>query len=115
MNPHEEACRAAEIKLRELQKALLDPRPEVFEQCEAELGKVAGMLQPLISSDASTWGPGVADRLREIKHATNRLRLQIDHGLNLCRGWIQLRMGTGYTQAGLPVFAGSEARSLFEG
>ena len=109
-----EFCQRAETTIREVQQLLLDPRPGMLERCQAELQQVIVGLQTLVSEGSSAPNPEVSSSLRQIQQATRPLRLQIEHASNLCLGWIQLRLGTGYTEQGLPVLMAGEARSSFE-
>jgi hypothetical protein len=43
------------------------------------------------------------------------MQRRLDHGSNYCMGLLQTRLGTGYSQQGLPVLIPGEARSSFEG
>ena len=40
-----ERCQAGEAKLEHVSIALLDPRPEILDRCEAELQEVIGLLE----------------------------------------------------------------------
>ena len=64
-------CQAGEAKLDQVSAALLDPRPEVLDRCEADLEEIIAMLE---TGDAeSIVGPSAdkADLLR----LRNRIRL----------------------------------------
>ena len=39
-----ERCQAGEAKLEQVSTALLDPRPEILDHCEAELQEVIALL-----------------------------------------------------------------------
>ena len=43
------------------------------------------------------------------------LKIQFEHGSNYCMGLLQARLGTGYSEHGLPVLMPTEARGTFEG
>ena|SRR5437879_2110259 len=109
-----EFCRLSETKLGEVQRLLLDPRPEALNRCRTELREVMVMLEGLVSGGSLQQNPAVSSSLRQIRHAAQALRLQMEHASNLCLGWIQLRFGTGYSERGLPVLATAEARRSFE-
>jgi len=107
-----ESCLAAEAKISRAQQLLAeDARPENVDLCVAELGEVAELLRGLmdgsLDADASL-------TIRRIQGSARRLNLQIQHASRLCLGWIQRRMGTGYTAQGAPVLMPPEAETLFE-
>ncbi len=53
--------------------------------------------------------------LQEIQRTTARLQVQFEHGSNFCMGFLQFRLGTGYSEQGLPVLMPTKARGTFEG
>ncbi len=108
-----ESCLAAAAKLRQVQQLLLEPG--TLDRSAAELNEVIATLEQLVSASSPDWGPAESASLHQIKRAAGRLRAQIEHASNLWAGWLQLRMGTGYTEQGLPVFVNHEAGSCFEG
>ncbi|HEY1757509.1 MAG TPA: hypothetical protein VGG72_19205 [Bryobacteraceae bacterium] len=114
--PHreiEEACLEAEARLREAARCLLDVRPEAVERCQDELQQVIAALEPFVSKGALQANPRVASALLRIRWSAQALRLQIKFASNLYSGWVQLRLGTGYTRQGLPVFVtGAPGRSF---
>ena len=114
MNHPMEVCRQAEAKIRELQQTLLDPRAETLDLCRLELARIAASLDPLTTSSPSLFEPGLLTTLHQIRGEARELGRRIEYGASFCRGWIQLRFGTGYTQEGLPVFAAAEATTSFE-
>ena len=113
------ACRAAEAKIGDVQKLLLNPRPETLDRAMADLAEVAAILNTLVNSarqgDSRKWTPAALASFHQIRLAARALRPQIEHASKFCLGWIQIRSGTGYTRLGSPVFVESEARSSFEG
>lgn len=109
------ACRAAEEKIDGVQELLLDPRPETLDRAMADLTEVAAVLNTLVSSGVQKWSPGALDSIHKIRRAARSLLPQIEHASTFCLGWIQTRLGTGYTQQGFPVLVESEAKSSFEG
>jgi hypothetical protein len=113
MSP-QESCSAVEAKIQEIQQLLLAPSVETLERCEMELARVASLLEGLISGGSKEWTPAVAASLRSIQQAARRWQAQIVHASNLWQGWLQLKLGTGYTGEGLPVFAECEPGSSFE-
>jgi hypothetical protein len=110
-----EACAEIETAIRAVQYLLLDPRPEALDRCEAELTKVIQIMEGLISGPSQERNPAAAASLHQIGGGVKRLGLQIAHASNLHLGWAQLRLVTGYTSQGLPVFKTGEERSSFEG
>jgi hypothetical protein len=111
----DDACVRAEAKLREVRQLLLDARPESVERCQSELQEVVAMLEALISKGALPSNPGVSSALLGIRRSAQALKLQIEFASNLCFGWIQLRLGAGYTAQGLPILIPRESGSTFEG
>ena len=113
-------CRAGEAKLEQLSNALLDPRPEILEYCEAELQEVIAMLtgEPAdsVAAPAVSDGPRPADRndLLRLRHRTRLLGMQVQNAVNLCQGWIQLDLSQGYTEQGRPAVPPSEPAASFE-
>ena len=108
-------CRAAEEKIGKIQQLLGNPGTESVERAIAELSEVAGLLNSMISTRAYRFHPAAQDSFQEIRRLARGLRPQIEHASAFCLGWIQVRLGTGYTRQGFPVFVESEARSTFEG
>lgn len=110
-----DACRGAEAKIGDVQRLLLDPKPETLDRAMAELADVAATLHGLAKSGSQKWPPAAIESFHKIRQATRALRPQIEQASKFCVGWIQIRLGTGYTRQGSPVFVESEARSSFEG
>jgi hypothetical protein len=109
----EEACRHTEAKIREVRQLLLDARPEAVERCQSELQQVVAVLEGLVSEGACSPDTAASAALLGIQGSARTLRLQIEYASNLCFGWIQLRLGAGYTQQGLPLLAtGEQGRSF---
>jgi hypothetical protein len=116
-------CQAGEAKLEQLSNALLDPRPEILDYCEAELQEVVAMLtgEPAdsIAAPAVSNGPVAPDRgdrndLLRLRHRTRLLGMQVQNAVNLCQGWIQLDLSQGYTEQGRPAVPPSEPAASFE-
>ena len=110
-----DACLHAAAKLGEARQLLLDPRPASVDRCQSELQEVVAMLEALISKGALPSNPGVSSALLGIRRSAQALKLQIEVASNLCFGWIQLRLGAGYTAQGLPILIPRESGSSFEG
>jgi hypothetical protein len=105
-----ERCQAGEAKLEQISNALLDPRPEILDHCEAELQEVIEMLSN--SSDR----PVASDR-KDLLRLRNRIRLlglQAQTSVNLCQGWSQLVLSQGYTDQGRPALPPSEPLASYE-
>jgi hypothetical protein len=109
-----ESCHAAEAKIQDVEKLLLEPCPEILDRCEKELREVIGLLEGLVSAGKRDWTPEAVEGLYRIRRRAGTLRRQIEHASNLWAGWLQLRLGTGYTERGRPVFSGQEPGSTFE-
>lgn len=116
-------CRTGEAKLERVSNALLDPRPEILDYCEAELQAVVSILtgEPAdsIAAPAVSDGPVAADRadrndLLRLRHRTRLLGMQVQNAMNLCQGWIQLDLSQGYTEQGRPAVPPSEPAASFE-
>jgi hypothetical protein len=111
-----EACRDAEARLRAAQQWLLDLRPGSLESCQNELQQSAALLETLLGEKQVAPAPPVASALRRIQHSAGLIKFQIDYASQLHLGWRQVRLGSGYTDKGLPLFASSESGSRsFEG
>jgi hypothetical protein len=113
MSP-QESCQAIEEKIQAAQRLIIDPRPETMERCLAELSRVAAILEGLATGNSRDWNAEVQASFHRVRVAAQSLRVQIEHALNLWMGWIQLRMGTGYTRQGLPELAAGESGSSIE-
>jgi hypothetical protein len=116
-------CRAGEAKLEHVSNALLDPRPEILDYCEAELQEVVAILtgEPAdpVAAPAVSDEPVAADRadrndLLRLRHRTRLLGMQVQNAVNLCQGWIQLDLSQGYTEQGRPAVPLSEPVASFE-
>jgi hypothetical protein len=110
----DDACLYADAKLREVQRLLLDMRPEAVERCQSELQQVIAVLQKLVSEGSREPNPRVSSTLVRIRRSARALKLQIEYASNLYWGWIQLRLGAGYTQQGRPLLVMREPGSSFE-
>jgi len=105
-----ERCQAGEAKLEQVSNALLDPRPEILDHCEAELQEVVEMLS------ASSERPAISDRndLLRLRIRIRLLGMQVQSALNLCQGWAQLGPSQGYTDQGRPALPPSEPLASYE-
>jgi len=111
-----ERCQAGEAKLEQVSDALLDPRPEVLDRCEAELQEVIELLESGTSGHSYHQPDHQIDRneLLRLRSKIRLLALQTQHATNLCQGWIQLALSEGYTDQGRPALPPSEPRSSYE-
>ena len=108
-----ERCQAGEAKLDQVSNALLDPRPEILDHCEAKLREVIAMLSESADSPAR---PVSSDR-GQLLHLRNRVRLlalQAQNAVNLFQGWTQLGLSQGYTDQGRPALPPSEPVTSYE-
>ncbi len=118
-----ETCQRIETELRDLQQRVVVPRAETLTECETQLGMIAASLETLRqsmreSSAASALpqgNPSLRLSIERIQRSAHMLKAQFEHGSNYCMGLLQLRLGTGYSEQGLPVLIPSQTRSCFEG
>ncbi len=108
-----EFCQASQEKLDAVSRAMLDPRPEILEHCEAELQDVIAWLESAKPSDAVS---GTANRgeLMRLRPKIRVLASQTQSAVNLCQGWIQLSLSQGYTDQGTPVLPAGEPQASYE-
>jgi hypothetical protein len=110
-----EACLHAEGRIREAGQCLLDARPGSIDRCQSELQQVAAVLEGIVAQGTFQANPPLSSALLRIRRSAHALKLQIQYASNLYFGWIQLRLGAGYTERGLPVLATNEPGCSFEG
>jgi hypothetical protein len=114
-----ETCQRAQNILREVQGGELVPGTDMLAQWETELGQVAALLESAHESMTEEFKPRNNPDLRQIivgiRHRAGMLKIQFEHGSNYCMGLLQVRLGTGYSERGLPVLMPTEARGTFEG
>ncbi len=88
-------------------------------QWETELGQAAALLEGIHESMKEGGLPpgdsALRQALQEIRRTAGTLQAQFEHGSNYCMGLLQVRLGTGYSEHGLPVLMPTEARGTFEG
>jgi hypothetical protein len=112
MTPRE-CCEAAESGLARAGQLLLTPSPGALEESLQALSRVIELLETLASGTARDWDPVVHLAIHRVQAGARALAPQIVNGSNLVRGWMQLRLGEGYTRGGSPRFAEPEpARHL---
>jgi len=105
-------CQAGEAKLDQVSAALLDPRPEVLDRCEADLEEIIALLE---TGDAqSIADPSDKSDLLRLRNRIRLLALQAQQATNLCQGWAQLGFTEGYTDQGRPVLPPSEPQASYE-
>lgn len=125
-----ERCQAGEAKLERVSTALLDPRSESLNLCEADLQDVIVLLEsdallerenlPERASAGSpapgTTADSASDRadLVRLRHRVRLLAMQAQHAANLCQGWAQLGLSQGYTEQGKPVLALNDPQASYE-
>jgi hypothetical protein len=112
-------CQAGEAKLEQVSNALLDPRPEILDHCEAELQEVIAILGESAGSsaqDALASRPVASDRndLLRLRHRIRLLAMQVQNAVNLFQGWTQLGLSQGYTDQGRPAVPPSEPVASYE-
>ncbi len=114
-----ETCQRAENILREVQGGELVPGTDMLAQWETELGQVAALLESANESITEEFkprnNPAVRQVLLGIRQRAGMLKIQFEHGSNYCMGLLQVRLGAGYSERGLPVLMPTEARGTFEG
>src|SRR5689334_4115017 len=106
-----ERCQAGEAKLETVSTALLDPRPEVLDRCEAELQEVIALLE---TTTVETSPPTDRNDLLRLRYRIRLLALQAQHATNLFQGWAQLGWNAGYTDQGRPALPLCEPQSSYE-
>lgn len=109
-----ESCRFIAARMGEAQARLLQPGLEALDHCTTELSEAIVALERLAAAGPEYWSPEAGPWLREIKSAAGRLRPQIEHASRVCLGWIQMRLATGYTRQGSPVWTGGQTNTSFE-
>jgi hypothetical protein len=104
-------AKAAHAKLREASELLLRPNPTTLDDCCALLSEVTGILEELMAANPREKpgepSPEFSNSLVSIRQAAQELQAQIQHGSRFCLGWLQVRMGVGYTQGGAPIMRAS--------
>jgi hypothetical protein len=107
----QESCQSAEAGLREAQQLL---GPGTMDQCLVALAQVIEILEEVAAGNARDWDPAMHLAFQRIRGAARDLHVQVAHGSNLVRGWMQLRFGAGYTRRGKPEYSERESERLFE-
>jgi|HubBroStandDraft_6_1064221.scaffolds.fasta_scaffold152992_3 hypothetical protein len=108
-------AKAAHAKLREASELLLRPCPATLADSCSLLSEVTDILEELMAANAreksGELSPEFAKSLLPIRQAAQELQVQIEHGSRFCLGWLQMRMGVGYTQGGAPIMLESRVES----
>jgi hypothetical protein len=97
--------------MREAQQLL---SPSTINQCLVALAQVIEVLEEVAAGNPSDWDPEMQIAFHRIRAAARDLHLQVGHGSDLIRGWMQMRFGAGYTRRGQPEFPEHESERLFE-
>lgn len=113
MTPRE-CCEAAEGGLARAGQLLLTPSPSALEESLQTLSQVLEILETLATGTSRDWDPAVHLAFRRIQTGSRALAAQIEHGSNLVGGWMQLRLGEGYSRQGSPTFTEVEAERHLE-
>ena len=114
-----ETCQQVDTILREVQQSVLVPGTDMLARWETELGHAAALLEGIHESVKQGGVPpgdsAIRPALQEIRRTAAKLQARFEHGSNYCMGLLQARLGTGYSEHGLPVLLPTEARGTFEG
>jgi hypothetical protein len=119
-----ETCQHIHTILCEVEQAVLVPGTDMLAHWETELGQAAALLEGIHESMKEDGGAQLSNptgdsairtALQEIRRVGGKLQAKFEHGSNYCMGLLQVRLGTGYTEHGLPVLMPTEARGTFEG
>jgi hypothetical protein len=109
----DEFCRDAEARLQELRALTSQANAGALAQCEAQLHTMACSFV----GASPTWkDPGANGRvaLYQLQRSVRSLGMLLNHGNNLCLGWVQLCSALGYTNQGQPVLATAEPSASYE-
>jgi hypothetical protein len=120
-----ETCQHVQKILLDVEQAVLIPGTDMLAQWETELGQAATLLEGLresmkngVASGKNGVAPGesaIRPALEQIRRMGGALQAKFEHGSHYCMGLLQARLGTGYSEQGLPVLMPTEARGTFEG
>jgi hypothetical protein len=114
-----DSCRAAEAKIQEAQRLLSVAGREGLDHALNLLDQAIALLETVVSLGPDSLGPRTGSpallaAFHRIKRSARMVGLQTEFASNFWQGWLQRRVGTGYTEQGLPVFVDHGAKS-FEG
>ena len=113
-----ETCQHVQTILHEVEQAVLVPGTDMLAQWETALGQAAALIEGIHESMKNNSAAGdstIRPALQEIRRMGGTLQAKFEHGSNYCMGLLQVRLGTGYSEHGLPVLMPTEARGTFEG
>src|ERR1700722_1934 len=110
----QECCESAEHSLARAGEFLLNPTPGALEECLQLLSQITETLETLVKGTTLGWDPAVPLAIYRIQAGARALGLRIEHGSMLVRGWMQLRLGEGYTRGGLPTFSEPQTERQME-
>ena len=114
-----ETCQHVHTILREVEQAVLVPGTDMLAQWEIELGQAAALLEGIYESMKKGCVPpgesALRPSLQQIRRTAGSLQAKFQHGSNCCMGLLQVRLGTGYSEHGLPVLMPTQAKGTFEG
>lgn len=113
MDPRER-CQAAEHALAKAGDLLLQPTPSAMEDCLQALTQVLEILESLAGVTAFSCDPAIPLAAHRLQAGARLLAIRLEHASNLLRGWMQLRLGEGYTRRGAPRFAEVDAMRHLE-
>lgn len=113
MNP-QERCQTAERALAKAGELLLNPTPDALEECLDAFSQVIQILETLAAGTVLGRDPAVGLAAHRLQQGARALAIRLEHGSNLLRGWMQLRLGEGYTRRGAPRFAEAAATRQME-
>lgn len=102
----------ARTRIAEARELLVRPSAGSLDRCRELLGDVADILLTLIQEGPAGLTPEIIQVAREIQETAQQLQVQIEHGSRICRGWMQMRMSTGYSDRGVPILVETEGRSF---
>ena len=99
--------------IRAARQFLLEARPEAVDRCQTALQRVVDILEAAHRGENGLHrsDPLLSAALLRIRRSALGIQLQIEYASNLCSGWLQLRLGAGYTDQGLPVLVTDESAS----
>ncbi len=110
----QEVCLEAEARIRRIQETLIHPQPELLDRCEAELRDVIDLLEPRLAEKPTAPNGSNRMALIRLRRTIAQLGSQVAHASNLCQGWAQLRLSTGYTAQGRPALTIDPPKATFE-
>ena len=104
-----------ESRLHSAQQLLLDARPGPSTAARANCNRLLRCLNGSSRGSLAVLIPAVHRHCSGSGARRARSTSRSNIASNLCFGWIQTRLGAGYTAQGLPVLIANEPGSSFEG